>query len=239
MPPTKACNPYFWEDLRFLVPKGQPKCASEIVNKIVFFYILAILIGIILSYTFGFRGFGGSAVIWVPILATGFVWTDFQHLGKIEKFRNQITEAEDLGEDEEKSSEGFIGGSASAPAAFGKSEVIPGVANPFGNVLVSDYPTPERAANHPAAKDITSTVSKVALDDFFRVQWYSDPTDVFGKTQSQRIFVSQPSTTIPNDQNSYQDWLYRIPGKTCKEGNPIACYGGTEGAAVTWLNNNY
>jgi hypothetical protein len=68
------------------------------------------------------------------------------------------------------------------------------------------------------------------------VNWYNDPTDVFGKTQSQRMFVTQPSTTIPNDQKSYQELLYKIPGKTCKEGNPRACYGGTNGAAFPWLN---
>jgi hypothetical protein len=238
MPPTKACNPYFWEDIRFLVPKGEQRCASEIVNKIVFAYLVSVLIGLILSYTFSFQGFLGSAVIWIPILTTAFVWNDFQRLNAIEKFRNEITETDDKETDEKETDEKetFIGNQNEG--SF-ENQTIPGVANPFGNVLISDLPTPTKNGIHPAAADITSTVSKVALDDFFRVQWYSDPTDVFGKTQSQRMFVSQASTTIPNDQGSYQNWLYKIPGKTCKEGNPAACYGGTEGAAITWLNNNY
>jgi hypothetical protein len=110
------------------------------------------------------------------------------------------------------------------------------VRNPFHNVLVSDI---KLNPTRPAAPDITSPERKVYLDEFFRVQWYSDPTDVFGKNQSQREFVSAPVTTIPNDQGSYADWLYRIPGKTCKEGGADKCYGGTEGGVVPWLNNNY
>jgi hypothetical protein len=109
----------------------------------------------------------------------------------------------------------------------------PSARNPFHNVLIDEYVySPTRGG----APDITTTESKVALDSMFRTQWYSDPTDVFGKTQSQRMFVTAPVTTIPNDQGSYQNWLYKIPGKTCKEGNPDACYGGTEGAVMPWLN---
>jgi hypothetical protein len=31
--------------------------------------------------------------------------------------------------------------------------------------------------------------------------------------------------------------LYKIPGKTCKEGGREACVGGTEGGALPWLNS--
>ncbi len=105
--------------------------------------------------------------------------------------------------------------------------------NPFQNVLIDEI---KYAPTRGAAADITTTGSKVALDEFFRVQWYSDPTDVFGKAQSQREFVSMPNTTIPNDQGSYQDWLYKIPGKTCKEGGAPNCYGGTNGGVLPWTN---
>jgi hypothetical protein len=105
--------------------------------------------------------------------------------------------------------------------------------NPFQNVMVDDY---KYAPTRAAARDITSTESKVELDSMFRTQWYSDPTDVFGKSQSQRMFVTQPNTTVPNDQDSYQKWLYKIPGKTCKEGNYDACYGGSGGAVIPWLD---
>ena len=77
---------------------------------------------------------------------------------------------------------------------------------------------------------------KQTIDDYFRVQWFSDPTDVFGKNQNQRQFITQPSTTVPNDQGAFANWLYRIPGKTCKEGGREACLAGTDGGQVPWLN---
>jgi hypothetical protein len=100
-------------------------------------------------------------------------------------------------------------------------------ANPFENVTVDQYKyAPTRG---PAE-------GKTDLDAFFRVQWSSDPTDVFGKTQSQRMFYTMPNSSVVNDQGSYQNWLYKIPGLTCKEGNGAACVRGTEGAAIPWLN---
>jgi hypothetical protein len=32
--------------------------------------------------------------------------------------------------------------------------------------------------------------------------------------------------------------LYKIPGKTCKEAGGEACYGGTDGGPIPWLNIN-
>ena len=105
--------------------------------------------------------------------------------------------------------------------------------NPFQNVTIDQY---SYAPTRDPAPSLQTQEAKESMDALFRVQWTSDPTDVFGKTQSQRMFVTQPNTSIPNDQGSYQDWLYKIPGKTCKEGNSEACYGGTNGAPMPWLN---
>lgn len=111
----------------------------------------------------------------------------------------------------------------------------PSARNPFMNVLLDEYNyNPQR----PSAADVTNPAVKQTLDDYFRVQWFSDPTDVFGKSQSQRQFVTQPSTSIPNDRDSYQNWLYKIPGKTCKEGGRDACLSGSDGGPVTWLNQD-
>jgi hypothetical protein len=109
----------------------------------------------------------------------------------------------------------------------------PTAANPFMNVLLEEI---KYNPTRPPADSVTDPNNTVILDDFFRVQWNSDPTDVFGRSQSQRQFYTMPSTSIPNDQGSYQNWLYLIPGKTCKEGNRDACYPGTNGSPVTWLS---
>jgi hypothetical protein len=115
-------------------------------------------------------------------------------------------------------------------------QTLPTARNLFMNVLLDEYKyNPER----PAAAPVTDPLVKQTLDDYFRVQWFSDPTDVFGKNQNQRQFVTQPSTSVPNDRESYQNWLYKIPGKTCKEAGGAACLSGTDGSPVTWLNQQY
>jgi hypothetical protein len=114
------------------------------------------------------------------------------------------------------------------------SVTLPSPRNPFMNVLIDEIKYNPR---RPEAKSVENPVVKSTMDDFFRVNWFSDPTDVFGKSQGQRQFITMPSTTIPNDRESFQDWLYKIPGKTCKEGGREACVGGTQGGAVPWLNS--
>lgn len=110
---------------------------------------------------------------------------------------------------------------------------LPTGPNPFMNVLVNevlDNPTRAPAVNLDAP-DVARGMS-----DEFQTRMYGDPTDVFQHTQNQRTWVTQPSTSIPNDQGSFADWLYRVPGKTCKEGNNAACRSGTEGGVVTWIS---
>jgi hypothetical protein len=122
-------------------------------------------------------------------------------------------------------------GKGAAPANL----MLPTAKNPFMNVLIDQI---KYNPTRPLAASILDPSVKVTLEEFFRTDFYSDPTDVFGKTQSQRQFVTMPSTGIPNDVDSYQNWLYRIPGKTCKEGGREACLPGTDGGALPWLNVN-
>jgi hypothetical protein len=111
-------------------------------------------------------------------------------------------------------------------------ETNPSAKNPFMNVLLDELNyNPDR----PAAAPVGSPMVKSTLADYFKVQWTSDPTDVFGRSQSQRQFYTTPNTSIPNDQASYANWLYLVPGKTCKEGGKDQCVPGTNGGAIPWL----
>jgi hypothetical protein len=95
----------------------------------------------------------------------------------------------------------------------------PTAANPFMNVLlteIGDNPT------RPPALNSDSMATRSQLDSYFQTMFASDPGDVFGKTQSQRSFITNPVTTIPNDQEAFANWLYRVPGQTYKEGNLLA-----------------
>lgn len=107
----------------------------------------------------------------------------------------------------------------------------PTAANPFMNVLlteIADNPYRSPAAN------VQSEAVKGELDTYFQTMFARDPGDVFNKTQNQRNWVSMPSTTIPNDQSAFANWLYRVPGQTCKEGNMAACNFNTGAEALPW-----
>jgi hypothetical protein len=164
-------------------------------------------------------------------LASLYLIPTFITLSKVKKegfqMQQKISEVDAKEEDSVEGLYDQIGSAAPANAT------LPTARNPFMNVLIDEIKyAPKRAK----AASITDIDTKVALDDFFRTEFYSDPTDVFGKTQSQRQFITMPSTSIPNDQDSYQNWLYKIPGKTCKEGGREACLPGTDGGALPWLN---
>ncbi len=131
---------------------------------------------------------------------------------------------------EKQSQEGFDGGDYIdgnqvnghyTPDIIGEQgRTEPTAANPFMNVLISeisDNPYRKPAANVQGIK------VKAELDEYFQTMFASDPGDVFNRTQNQRMWVTMPSTTIPNDRESLQNWLYRIPGQTCKEGNQEVC----------------
>jgi len=109
----------------------------------------------------------------------------------------------------------------------------PTARNPFMNVLVDEI---KYNPTRPAANSVLDPIVKLSLDEFFKTEFHADPTDVFGKSQGQRQWMTMPSTSIPNDTDSFQNWLYKIPGKTCKEGGQ--CLPGTDGATLPWLNQD-
>lgn len=112
-----------------------------------------------------------------------------------------------------------------------KGRTLPTAANPFMNVLLTEIgDTPQR----PPAKN--SAFLKRQFSNQFQDRVYGDPNDVFQKTQNQRIWAVQPITSIPNDQESFQNWLFRTPGRTCKEGNGAACKSGTDGSQFPYLS---
>jgi len=205
-------------------------CMSELVNRVVFIYLLFLVIGFIFG---SICKIGGMPLLF-GILATFYLFPVFMKMraykeiaeGFADNNSEPTTRAEALSNMNNTGQEGTQLERITSTTSSAR--------NPFQNIMVDDYKySPTRAA----APSLSTPEAKVALDSMFRTQWYSDPTDVFGKTQSQRMFLTQPNTTVPNDQGSYQNWLYKIPGKTCKEGNSDACYSGTGGAVVPWLDN--
>ena len=97
---------------------------------------------------------------------------------------------------------------------------LPNAPNPFMNVMMDEL---NNCPTKPPAVYANSPAVKKELDAYFQKSIYGDPGDVFQRNQSQRQFVVPPSTSVPNDADSYQNWLYRVPQKTCKEGNTSVC----------------
>ena len=223
------CDAFFWEQPSVLVSNAwwrrwaKPKnatCASEIVNEIAAIYLFTFFLSAIVSV-------GIENPFAIPIamaIATLYLFPAFLSLYSLETYT-----CTDSTDDVEEVKEAF------EDKVVSENETGPTAANPFMNVLISEI---KYNPNRPPAADVTKPDMSDSLDSFFRVQWASDPTDVFGKTQSQRQFITMPSTSIPNDKGSFMNWLYKIPGKTCKEGGKEACFPGTDGAVVPWLSNN-
>lgn len=109
----------------------------------------------------------------------------------------------------------------------------PTSSNPLSNVLVTDYEyNPEKKPAPPSYNEnINNDILTQAKQ--FVIESHPDQPDIADKLfndlgeemvfeQSMRQFNSNPSTTIPNDQGGFADFLYGSM-VSCKEGNAFAC----------------
>lgn len=86
--------------------------------------------------------------------------------------------------------------------------------NPFMNVLLSDYAqNPAR----PAACDLADPAVREQVKDIFNDRLYLDIDDIWEKRNSQRQFVTQPNTQIPNDRETFAKWCYDTRNHSCRE----------------------
>jgi len=107
-------------------------------------------------------------------------------------------------------------------AVRGKNYVKPTYNNPFMNPLLTEIlDNPNREA-YSKKSFINNIELNQDIEDKFAYNLYQDVDDIFGKTNSQRQFYTVPSTTIPNDQNSFARWLYGRPD-ACREENGYQC----------------
>jgi hypothetical protein len=96
--------------------------------------------------------------------------------------------------------------------------------NPFMNVLFTDYvDNPNRPSAPP---DVTAPAVKESIEEAFAQtsDLFMDTSDKFTLAQSARQWATQASTTIPNDFQSFQDFLNKgnISRKEVSEGYVVA-----------------
>ena len=89
--------------------------------------------------------------------------------------------------------------------------------NPFMNPSIADIAlNPERGPACPVHKvkdDIDRKFSSL----------FNELDDEYSRHSMMRSYYTVPSTTIPNKQREFADWLYKVDGKTCKDGDGTKC----------------
>jgi hypothetical protein len=98
--------------------------------------------------------------------------------------------------------------------------VKPSLENPFMNPTIIDY---YNKNNNIKACTYDNNMIEENVNNIFRNNVYKDVNDIYGREISERQFYTVPASTIPNDRESYEKWLY-YRDKTCKENNGIQCY---------------
>lgn len=90
----------------------------------------------------------------------------------------------------------------------------PTINNPFMNPTLGD--NPNRGPAEPYYDDTErSEEIKADIKKKFNFNLYQDIEDVFDRRNSQRQFYTMPSTTVPNDQDAFKNFLFGGM-KSCK-----------------------
>ena len=91
--------------------------------------------------------------------------------------------------------------------------------NPFMNPSLLDLTY--GATESGGACPISDNMEKV--DELYDSTMYKNADDIYNRTSSNRQFYTVPGSSIPNDQNTFANWLYNR-GPSCKQNNGVQCY---------------
>jgi len=92
----------------------------------------------------------------------------------------------------------------------------PNTLNPFMNPLVFDSRTRDSAC------DAIKEENQLQIEKEYNKYCIKDVSDIFNHNSGRRQFYTVASTTYPNNQGGFANWLYKTP-PTCKEGNGAQC----------------
>ena len=95
---------------------------------------------------------------------------------------------------------------------------IPTVANPYANVVFSDYLDLE---NIPEPCNVDDSQVQTDMQNLYNSSIYRNTSDVYERENSQRMFYTTTVLDIPNSQSDFANWCFKAP-TTCKE-NTGAC----------------
>ena len=92
----------------------------------------------------------------------------------------------------------------------------PSTLNPFMNPLVFDSRTRDMSC------DAIKPENQLQIEKEYNKYCIKDVSDIFNHNSGRRQFYTVASTTYPNNQGAFANWLYKTP-PTCKEGNGAQC----------------
>jgi hypothetical protein len=175
----------------------------------------------------------------INIIFTGFITLAiFVMLYKTQYNLNTSSDADASSDSSNKKNkkEGFV--NSQMYNALKPHLTTPTIQNPMMNVLlpeISYNPTRDEAApsyNSEVEKEINhSTEGYVVLDfeprnlteaEKLRKKLFADLGDKYEFDDSMRMFYTNPSTTIPNDQKGFAEFCFGDM-ISCKQGNEMAC----------------
>lgn len=94
--------------------------------------------------------------------------------------------------------------------------VKPSNDNPFMNPLVFD------SRLRDSACDAVKPENQLKIEKEYNRYCIKDISDIWNHNSGRRQFYTVASTTYPNDQGAFANWLYKTP-PTCKEGSGAQC----------------
>jgi hypothetical protein len=94
--------------------------------------------------------------------------------------------------------------------------VKPSNGNPFMNPLVFD------SRLRDSACDAVKPENQLQIEKEYNKYCIKDISDIWNHNSGRRQFYTVASTTYPNDQGSFANWLYKR-GPTCKESSGYQC----------------
>ena len=207
---------YWFEDLNLIFSERHiqdiiPKPNTTYQQKINSIVRLSLIIGLILSlYNYN----GNYMFIPVVIMSATYVLYLFR-LDEYEKAIKSIkpnAQFKDLPSDLKEKFTNYLSSNKLKAVKCAKSDV----SNPFMNPLPFD-----NREREPVCNVLDECVQK-KIDDNYDINLFKDGSDIFSKNNGNRQFYTMPSTSYPNNQHIFANWLYRTP-TTCKEGNGNQC----------------
>jgi len=92
----------------------------------------------------------------------------------------------------------------------------PSTLNPFMNPLLFDSRLRDNAC------DSIKEENQLQIEKEYNKYCIKDISDIYNHNSGRRQFYTVASTTYPNNQGGFANWLYKTP-PTCKEGNGAQC----------------